>query len=115
MTIKEFYLKSNANYDEVLGAFGKEERVLKYLRKFSENQQNKKIREALDAKDYETAFLEAHNLKGMCMNLALSRFFKLSSDLTESLRNGPTGDVEAFFILVDEEYNRVSELVKQIN
>lgn len=115
MTIKEFYSKSNDDYAEVLGAFGKEERVLKYLRKFPENELNKKIREALDAKDYETAFREAHNLKGMCMNLALSRFSKLSSDLTESLRNGPTGDVEAFFVLVDEEYNRVSELVKQIN
>lgn len=115
MTLKEFYAVAEGDFIEAMEGLGKEERILKYLRKFPETQMTGKIREALDAKDFETAFREAHNLKGMCMNTALTKLRDVSSDLTESLRNGPTGDVEGFYELVDAEYKRICGLVSQID
>lgn len=115
MTLKDFYAQADGDYIEAIDGLGKEERILKYLRKFPETQMTVKIRTALDSKDYETAFREAHNLKGMCMNIAIKKLGEYSSDLTESLRNGPKGDVESLFALVENEYVRVCSLIGQID
>lgn len=115
MTLKEFYLEADGDYEEVMSGLGKEERIVRYLRKFPETKMPVKIKDALENKDYETAFRESHNLKGMCLNISLIKLGVVSSDLTESLRNGPKGDVEGLFKMVDKEYERVSNLILQID
>lgn len=114
MTLKEFYTAANGNYQEIMSALVKEDRILRYLHKFADAQMNTKIKSALNMKDYETAFNEAHNLKGMSLNMALTKMIDLSSNLTESLRNGPTGQENEFFKLVETEYIRICELINQL-
>lgn len=114
MTIEEFYQAADGDYAEALAGLGRDESILKYLRKFADSGMTGKIRTALDGKEYETAFLEAHNLKGMCLNVALTRLLNYSSDLTESLRYGPNGEEEGCYVLVEAEYRRICELIAQL-
>lgn len=114
MNLREFYEASQGSYEATLGRIMKEERIIKYLRKFADSDSLKEIRDALDAKDYETAFRGAHNLKGLCLNLGLDKLQVVSSDLTESLRNGPAGDVEGLYEKVAIEYEQVLALIKQL-
>lgn len=115
MSIKDFYEKTGGNYDSIVSALGKEERVYKYLIKFSQADTVDKISTALVNKDYEGAFREAHNLKGMCLNIGIVSLQKLSSNLTESLRNGPTGEEENFFEQVSREFRDCCEMISQIS
>lgn len=114
MNIKEFYNEIGGNFDEILMNLGKEERILKFVLKFPEEKVLDKLSAALNAKDYETAFREAHNLKGMSINIGFNKLYQVSSDLTESLRFGPKGDVEGLYSIVAEEYNKTCELIGQI-
>lgn len=115
MNLREFYEASEGSYQATLGRIMKEERIIKYLRKFVDSNSLKEIRDALDAKNYEAAFRGAHNLKGLCMNLGLDKLQAVSSDLTESLRNGPTGDEEGLYEEVAAEYERVLSLIRQLD
>lgn len=114
MTIKEFYEMADGDYNEALAGLGKEERIYKFLNKFPKTDMVNKIRTSYEAKDFESAFIDAHNLKGMSMNIALVKLKEVSSDLTESLRNGPQGDVEGLISEVEKEYNKVCELINKI-
>ena len=88
MTVREFYEKTDSNYEEALGRLRKEERMAKYLGMFLSDDSFALLKDSMEKDDMETAFRAAHTLKGVCANLSLSRLFKLSSDLTEDLRNG---------------------------
>lgn len=114
MKVNEFYKTIGKNYNEVVLCLGKEERVYKYLKKFPETNSIQKISDALNNKDYEEAFREAHNLKGMSINIGLEKLYQVSSDLTESLRNGPTGDVDSLYKATEEEYKKICDLIEQV-
>lgn len=115
MNIKEFYQAVGGNYDNVLICLGKEERIRKFVRKFPESDTVVQIKDALNKKDYESAFREAHNLKGMSINIGLVNLNKVSSDLTESLRNGPKGNVNELFQKVESEYKHTCELISTLS
>lgn len=114
MMIEDFYIAAGGSYEEILYALGKEERVMKFLKKFPESNIDKELKAALEAKDYETAFRVAHTLKGMSINIGLLNLHSISSQLTESLRNGPKGDVEGLAAKTLGEYNRTCELISQL-
>ena len=88
MTLEECYNAFGGNYRDVLSRLLKEERVSKFLKAFPSQDVITPIQNALDAKDYKNAFLAAHSLKGICATLSISRLYKSSSDLTESIRDG---------------------------
>ncbi len=114
MNIRDFYTAVGGNFDDMLNNLGKEERILKFVLKFPESRVLDKISDALNSKDYETAFREAHNLKGMSINIGFVNLHKASCELTESLRFGPKGDVEGLYRLVAEEYNKTCGLIEQL-
>lgn len=91
MELKQIYEQLNGDYNSVLQRLLSEDRIKKYLLKFMGKNMDTAIVNALEAKDYETAFREVHNLKGVCANLNLDQLFQSSSRLTESLRGGDPG------------------------
>lgn len=115
MTIEDFYVLVDGDYAKVMEDLEKEERIRRFLRKFTETQMPKKIEKALMEEDYRSAFLQSHSLKGMSMNISLTRLTSLSSELTENLREGPTGEEAKAFLRVHDEYERVCELIKQLD
>ena len=108
MTLQELYEDMEGNYPEVIKRFTKEERIIKYLKKFQTQPTIRLIREALEGADYELAFREVHNLKGVCASLGMTKLRAVAEILTEALRGGePKGDVMKMFFDVQSEYDKV--------
>lgn len=108
MTLQELYEDMEGNYPEVIKRFTKEERIIKYLKKFQTQPTIRLIREALEGADYELAFREVHNLKGVCASLGMTKLRAVAEILTEALRGGePKGDVMKMFFDVQREYDKV--------
>lgn len=94
MDIKEFYEMTGGDYNEVLGRLVKEERIAKYLKLFSADPEYSELCENLDKKDYEKAFRNVHNLKGLAANIGLEKLRQASSVLCEEIRYGaPKNDI----------------------
>lgn len=114
MTIEEFYKVVGGDYEDIVAKLRGEARVRKYIGKFIESTTFSKLEQNIQNKDYENAFLEVHNLKGMCMNIGITELAEVCSDLTEALRNGPKGDVNGLFETVKEKYEKIVGLIQAI-
>lgn len=86
MTVSECYNLLGADYASFLQTIGSEDRILKFLKKFAEDCSFNALCEGLENNNLEDAFLAVHTLKGICMNLYLTKLLKKSSELTELLR-----------------------------
>ena len=106
MELREIYEQLNGDYDSVIHRLRDDERIKKFLIKFMDNNLDVLIRDALDECDYETAFREAHNLKGVCANLNLDALGKSASELTEALRGrNPEGDISSLVEAMQRDYD----------
>ena len=89
MQLKEMFDKISGSYDGVMERLLSEERVIKFLGKFVNSPEYDNIVKAYDEKNYEDLFLHSHSLKGVALNLGLSKLGKSASELCDSVRHGP--------------------------
>ena len=92
MTVKEFYDKIGADYKSVLSRLMKDTLIVKFLNKYKDDTSFDKLEKYVKDKNYEEAFSAAHTLKGLALNLGLSKLGGAASDLTEYLRGGGAKD-----------------------
>ena len=115
MTVKECYDAFGGNYEEALTRLMKDERIAKYLGKFRDATDYAQFLEALDKEQYEDAFRYMHNLKGVSLNLSMTRLGKESSELCEAFRGGkPTVDITDMLAAVKREYDTVIDAVSKL-
>lgn len=115
MTLRDIYQQIQGDYDSVISRLRDEERVKKYLVKFVNNKMDTLIHNALAENDFETAFREAHNLKGVCANLNLDALQKSASDLTEALRGrNPEGDISALVDAMQRDYDMTVGVLQEL-
>lgn len=88
MTVQEFYASIGGDYADVVRRLGNEARVKKVLGMLARDESMASLGAALARGDYEGAFQYAHTLKGVFLNLGLSRLAQADSALTETLRPG---------------------------
>ena len=117
MTVQELFSLLNADYENVISRLMTEERVAKYLRRFTETTDYADLKTAVNNNDWEKAFLAVHTLKGMALNLGLSALASASSNLTEELRGGLKSESAAlnYFSEVTDEYNRTIEAINHLD
>lgn len=107
MTVRECYAQMGADYEDVLERLMNDERIQKYLIKFKNANMFQDICDALAAQDYETAFRNVHSLKGMSLNLSLTKLGQSSHILCEALRGGkPTQDITPLLEAVRADYEQ---------
>lgn len=94
MNISECYEQFNGNYAEVISRLSKEERIVKYCRKFLDGNDCELISEALAKGNFEEAFRYVHNLKGVALNLGFTPLFTTGDTLCEYLRGNQSPDKE---------------------
>ena len=93
----------------------KPELVKRFLLKFEKGTEFDELEKALAEKRYEDAFRYAHNMKGVGLNLGLSKFQKSSDVLCESLRHGePAVDIEPLIEDVRQNYRKVVEAIGEV-
>lgn len=116
MTTRECYEKLGEDYDAVVMRLGKEERVEKFFARLKDMPAYDELLAALDAGDYETAFRCSHDIKGLSANLGIDKFYKASSELCETMRNGkPTVDISGMLENVKSEYERLAGVLAELD
>lgn len=116
MTLQLFYEQINGSYEQAINRLLKEERIKKYLLMFKDSQNIDDFAELVKEEKWEDAFRFMHTLKGVALNLELGDLAIKSSELCEMLRHGkPDHDISVFYQDVKLSYNKVIELINQID
>ena len=112
MTLKNCY-NGIGDYDTISSLFRGEEKIKKFLILFLQDENYKKLEQALEADDVDTGFVSAHTLKGICQNLALSPLYDADVEVTEALRAKNLSLAKEKFPKVKEEYEKAVERITQ--
>ncbi|MDO4573071.1 MAG: Hpt domain-containing protein [Clostridia bacterium] len=99
MKLKECYERMGADYNGVLLRIGDEEKVVRILGMLLRDENMRTLRDSFKKRDYETAFRAVHTIKGVALNLGLSRLADSASALTEALRTRREGSPETAALL----------------
>lgn len=116
MSLQECYTAFGGNYKDVVARLFSEALVRKFVLKFLEDQSFSDLCSAMEAADYEKAFIAAHTLKGVCQNLSFTRLYQSSNQLTEELRSGSPDIVHAGELLaaVSADYQITVDAIRQL-
>lgn len=104
MQLGDFYITVGGNVDSVLQRLPSVGMIKKFLLKFVDDPFYGQLKKAFYEGDIPTAFRAAHTIKGTAANLGLADLAKVSSDLTEQLRNADRLPDESYLKAVDEAY-----------
>lgn len=113
MQLRSFYEEENEDYDTVLHRLaGNEPLLRKYLKKFAEDTTFSSLEAAVQNADYDAIRTTAHTLKGMSVNLGLSRIHSLSSALVDCIRAEEPQKITPIFDQLQAEYqHKISQII----
>ena len=106
-TLEQAYEQVGGNYQDVLKRLMNEDLVRRFMGKFLDDGSFATLKESLAAKDVDAAFMAAHTLKSVCLNLGFTNLYKPTNEITEVLRAGSLEGTEELFAQVEAEYNNV--------
>ena len=110
MTIEECYSIMGGDWDGIKRRLGNDALIAKLYLKFLSAKEYSEIGDAINNRDWEKAFLNAHTLKGVALNLGYNELAKAASALTELLRprklDNPR-EAERLYLSITSEHNKV--------
>ena len=117
MTVQECYEAFGGDYQEVVSRLRTDERIARFLQKVVDDGSYQLLCDSIATGNMDEAFRAAHTLKGVCMNLSITKFAKSSSALTELLRDKRelNDEVQALLKQVKEDYELTISCIKQLN
>ena len=107
MNVKQFYLDTNSNYQEALSRMMNDALIEKLVSKFISNNQYDALISAYENKDYQAIFTNAHALKGVAGNLALTKLYEIASAITEATRNDANPNIDKEIESLKETYSLI--------
>ena len=108
MTLEEYYVAINGDYDQIFSQLGDDDVILEFLNKFFVNDDVKKLGILLENKQYKEAFMVVHNIKGYGLNMALTQLYTVADELCNVLRNGkPPVDCIPLFKSLESVYDNM--------
>ena len=117
MTVQECYEAFGGDYQEVVSRLRTDERIARFLLRVVDDGSYQLLLDSIASGNMDEAFRAAHTLKGVCMNLSITKFAQSSSALTELLREKRelTDEVQALLQQVKEDYELTIGSIKQLN
>lgn len=116
MKVSEIYELLGENYDEVFERIGMEDRIVKYLKKFITEDFGESVRNSYQSSNWSDLFKSAHDLKGLALNLGLSKLAYVSGCLCELVRNGdPKQDITSCLEKVEVVYSSTVGYIRQLD
>ncbi len=116
MTVRECYRELGADFEGVVSRLVTEERVKKFVLKLPEDDSFARLSTAMAGDDAELAFMGAHTMKGIAMNLGLTGLAETAGALTEELRQGTiTPDSRSFFKELENRYQETVRIIGMIS
>lgn len=114
MNLREFYDAVFGSYQEAIDRFQSEALVTRFVLKFLEDPSFGELESALAAGSTKDAFRAAHTLKGVAMNLSLTKLGEVSSAMTELLRAERLGEAQDYLPQVKAAYDVTVEALKKL-
>ena len=115
MDVKTFYEKIGGSYEEIMGRFMTEERVLRFVKKFPITDNGYGLlKSSLESGNCQEAFRGAHTLKGVAQNLSFTALFTKAEVVTNVLRGGSM-EVAHLMPELDEIYNLTVSSIEQLD
>lgn len=112
MTVQELYKALGEDYNEIFERIGNDKWIEKYLRKFNAEDYVTELKDAISSEQWEDLFKASHSLKGLALNLGLSKLADASTRLCETVRHGaPTVDVVPLFKETEAAYTAAIEQI----
>lgn len=108
----EFCAQAGINYKELIDRFGNSDIAKRFIKKFPSDESFCSLKNALSDGDVKAAFIAAHTLKGLCLNLCFTDLAAASSAVTESLRSENIDQAKLQFPEVERLYEI---LIQHIN
>ncbi len=115
MTIKECYAKMGSDYEAVLERIPGEAIIIKFAKKFLDDESYNNLINAMDENNVQEAFRAVHTLKGICLNLGFDTLYKASYELTEKLRAGQMSGSEEDLEAVKAAYKLTVDAIRQLD
>jgi len=88
MTLAEVYTALDSDLNELLGRLGSEALARRIVSMFPKDTSYQDLQKALEANDLDAAFMAAHTLKGLSMNMSFRPLGRSASALADVLREG---------------------------
>lgn len=116
MTVRECYDELGADFEGVVSRLVTEERVKKFVTKLPKDDSFERLSTAMAEKNAEQAFMGAHTMKGIAMNLGLTGLAETASALTEELRQGSiTPEAGGLFTELEKRYRDTVRLIGMLS
>lgn len=105
---QEIFDAYGADYNATMGRFlNNETMYLKFLDMMFKDENMAKLGEALEAGDYEAAFVAGHTLKGVTGNMGLTPLYDAVCAIVEPLRKKQAGnDYSGLYRAIQAEYEK---------
>lgn len=113
MTVKECYEKLQGDYEDIIGRFGREDLVERFMLKYRDDRSVELLHSSMDSGNIEEQFRAAHTLKGVSSNLAFTKLGEIAVRLTEQLRSRCNPADPAIAAELDRENNRILEILDE--
>jgi HPt (histidine-containing phosphotransfer) domain-containing protein len=114
MTVQEFYNEVGGDYNEILSRLKTEERISKFAGMFAKDESYKTLVDSIESGNVDDAFRAAHTMKGMCQNMAFTRLYQSSHEITETLRGKDLEKAKEQINTVTEDYNLVINGIQKL-
>ena len=114
MTVSECYRKFGGDYEGTLDRLATESLVRKYLLRLLDDPCYGELVKNFNAHADREAFQAVHTLKGLSLNLGLTKLTSSSSALTEALCHGRQEGAEELFEKVTEDYNEICGAIREL-
>lgn len=112
MTVQELYNTLGEDYNEIFDRIGNDKWIEKYLKKFTAEDYVAELGTAIAEEKWEELFKASHSLKGLALNLGLSKLADASTKLCETVRHGaPEVDVVPLFKDTETAYSAAIEQI----
>ena len=114
MTVFEGYCALGGDVTSDIYQTLSERMLIKFLKKLTDDTLMKELESAIIAKDRDAAYNAAHTLKGVTLNLAVSRLSNPLCGLTDALRAGFPQNAEELYKEVKEEFDYAVKVINLI-
>ena len=115
MNVKECYAMIGGDYEDMKRRFLTDARIQKFALMFLRDKSMEDLRAGIRDEEYEKAFLAAHTLKGVCLNLGFTGLYEPVYDITEKLRAGRYGEAAAALPPVEQAYEATCEGLRNLS
>lgn len=113
-TWKDELRAADVDVDGAIERFAnKEERYIKYLKLFRNNNDYESLVKAVEAGDVEKAFEHCHSLKGVVGNMGFRKLHSKIYEACEILRNGNMDGVPDMVFSIKDNYHHIIKIIDE--